>query len=248
MSTTPYIFTLACRESIALAQTARCYSSLPHLRGLLSLLKPNSLTYSSRHPADAPGIVARVTTLLAKEFNIIESSQFGDLSTQTFFMRTVFVPTSSSQVSSYDQVKEVLSPLGKDLGGEWHVYDTSRKPKVLLLVSKIGHVLNDLLFRHSSGQLDVDIPLIVSNHDTFKTLAASYNVPFVHIPVTSATKEKAEAQLLDLIKQHEIELVVLARYMQIMSTHFCSVAPPTLNVHHAILPSFKGGRAVSVFR
>ncbi|KAK4199159.1 formyl transferase [Triangularia verruculosa] len=190
---------------------------------------------------DKPGIVHAVTGIFAGEkVNIIDLQQFSDPVTEKFFMRVHFGPTPTEST-------EFLSTYFEKLAGEYDMtYDirpVAKKPKVLIMVSKIGHCLNDLLFRAKTGQLPIEIPLIVSNHPDFATLAASYGIDFRHLPVTKETKAAQESQILDLIKEHNIELVVLARYMQVLSPTLCeAMSGKIINIHHSFLPSFKGAK------
>ena len=125
----------------------------------------------------------------------------------------------------------------------WGIHSVSDRPSTLIMVSKLGHCLNDLLFRYRSNSLPVDIRGIVSNHRDYYQLAASYNIPFHHIPVTPDTKEQAEAKLLDLMDVEKTELVVLARYMQVLSNSLCKkLGGRAINIHHSFLPSFKGAK------
>lgn len=126
---------------------------------------------------------------------------------------------------------------------KWELHDANVRPKVMLMVSKIGHCLNDLLFRWSTGQLPIEIPLIVSNHKEFYQLAASYNIPFHHLPVTKGTKEAQEDRIWELHQAEKIDFVVLARYMQILSPKMCQrISGKAINIHHSFLPSFKGAK------
>lgn len=126
---------------------------------------------------------------------------------------------------------------------DFQLWPVSQKPRVLIMVSKIGHCLNDLLFRQSTGQLSIDVPVIVSNHPDYAPLAATYNVPFVHLPVTPETKREQEERVLELVQEHKVDLVVLARYMQVLSPRLCEVmSGKIINIHHSFLPSFKGAK------
>ncbi|GAW18827.1 hypothetical protein ANO14919_083090 [Xylariales sp. No.14919] len=189
---------------------------------------------------DKPGIVHAVTGLLASHgLNILDLQQFSDRTSQKFFMRVHFGHTEST-----DNLKEPIQKLSTEL--LWDRYDlrlATRKPRVLIMVSKIGHCLNDLLFRAKTNQLGVEIPLIVSNHPDFRALAESYGIEFHHLPVTKDTKLEQEKQILDLIKKNNIELVVLARYMQVLSPGLCeAMSGKIINIHHSFLPSFKGAK------
>jgi formyltetrahydrofolate deformylase len=126
---------------------------------------------------------------------------------------------------------------------EYNIVAKAHKPRVLIMVSKIGHCLNDLLFRQKTEQLNVEIPLIVSNHPQFESLAKTYDVPFHHLPVTKDTKSEQEGRILELVKEHNIDLIVLARYMQVLSPTLCeAMSGRIINIHHSFLPSFKGAK------
>lgn len=123
------------------------------------------------------------------------------------------------------------------------LHSVAEKPRVLVMVSKIGHCLNDLLYRQSISQLGIEVPLIVSNHPDFEPLAAAYKIPFHHLPVNADTKLEQEAQILDLVKEHKIDLIVLARYMQVLTPGLCkAMSGKIINIHHSFLPSFKGAK------
>ena len=125
----------------------------------------------------------------------------------------------------------------------WQITDKSRKSRVLIMVSKEGHCLNDLLYRYSTGQLAIDVPAIVSNHDTWRGIAEWHNIPYYHFPITRETKPKQEAQVLEVVERHNIDLVVLARYMQVLSNDLCAqLKGRAINIHHSFLPSFKGAK------
>lgn len=189
---------------------------------------------------DREGIVHAVTGILAQnKLTILDLQQFSDPSTKKFFMRVHFGYTSTTSV-----LTEAFEQLSQEFKFDTYtIRPVSDKPRVLLMVSKIGHCLNDLLFRVKTKQLNIDVPLIISNHPDFHDLAASYGIPFHHLPVNKDTKEQQEAQILDLIGKHDIELVVLARYMQVLSPKLCSVmSGKIINIHHSFLPSFKGAK------
>ncbi|KAI1744358.1 formyl transferase [Xylaria scruposa] len=189
---------------------------------------------------DKPGIVHAVTGLLASHgLNILDLQQFSDRTSKKFFMRVHF-----SHAESTDSLIEQIEKLSAEL--QWDNYDlrpASQKPRVLIMVSKIGHCLNDILFRTKTNQLGIEIPLIVSNHPDYRTLAESYGIQFHHLPVTKDTKLEQEKQILDLIRENNIELVVLARYMQVLSPGLCeAMSGKIINIHHSFLPSFKGAK------
>jgi formyltetrahydrofolate deformylase len=202
---------------------------------------PNPAFVLTLSCADRPGIVAAIATRLAGNgCNITDSAQFSDVKSGRFFMRVSF---SAPKGFSRDDAWKTLAPAVEQFGmtAELHVH--SEKARVLLLVSKFGHCLNDLLYRHQIGALPIEIPAIVSNHRTFYQLAASHDIPFHHLPVTPETKEKQERRLLEIVEEEKIELVVLARYMQVLSEALCKkLSGRAINIHHSFLPSFKGAK------
>lgn len=188
---------------------------------------------------DKSGIVYAVTALLAQQsLTILDLQQFSDPASKMFFMRVHF--GYSADLSG---LHATLAKLAEEMKMNYEVRRVDAKPKVLIMVSKIGHCLNDLLFRVKSGQLKIEVPLIVSNHPDFKDLAESYGIPFHHLPVTKDTKAEQESRILELIKEHSIDLVVLARYMQVLSPALCTaMSGRIINIHHSFLPSFKGAK------
>ena len=191
---------------------------------------------------DRIGIVHAVSGLLAEHgYNIVESQQFGDGETGRFFMR-VHVASVRSRDSS-DELHGALSELGRSFEMDWGWHDLSYRPKLLILVSRFGHCLNDLLYRYRIGALPVRIPAIVSNHTDFDALADSYGIPFHHLPVTPETKSVQEADVLEIAERNEVDLVVLARYMQILTAGTAKhLSGRAINIHHGLLPSFKGAK------
>lgn len=200
----------------------------------------HSLTLGFSCP-DQPGIVHSVSSFIVTVGgNITESQQYEDRDTQLFFMRVAFDVSASTNL---ENVRGAFAAVADRFKMNWKLVDTARKERVMLMVSQYEHCLNDLLFRHRSGALDVDIPLIVSNHRDLEEMAAWYGVPFVHVPVTAETKDQSEAQLRSLVAEHNIDLIVLARYMQILSDKFCQdFSGSIINIHHSFLPSFKGAK------
>lgn len=188
---------------------------------------------------DKSGIVHAVTGIFAKEgINVMDLQQFSDPVSQKFFMRVHFGP-----VASTEPLKTPFETLAADLKMDYDIRPVATKMRVLIMVSKIGHCLNDLLFRAKTGQLRIDVPVIVSNHPDFEPLAKSYGIEFHHLPVNKDTKAQQEGQILELVKQHNIELVVLARYMQVLSPMLCeAMSGKIVNIHHSFLPSFKGAK------
>ena len=193
---------------------------------------------------DRPGIVHAVTGLLAQnDLNVLDSQQFSDPTTAKFFMRVHFGQGHEQNENTPEQLQTKVADLAQNLNMNYELHPVAQKPRVLIMVSKIGHCLNDLLFRQSTNQLPIEVPLIVSNHPEFQQLASSYSIPFKHLPVTAATKEQQESQILELIEEHKVDLVVLARYMQVLSPKLCSVmSGKIINIHHSFLPSFKGAK------
>ncbi|WP_155053757.1 formyltetrahydrofolate deformylase [Streptomyces blattellae] len=191
---------------------------------------------------DQAGLVHAVTTFLVSHSgNILESQQFNDRGQDRFFMRVHF--DVSDPGISLEDLRTGFGPVGQAYGISWQLHDASTPTRTLIMVSKFGHCLNDLLFRRSMGALNIDIPAIVSNHRDFESLAQSYGIPFHHIPVTRETKAQAEARLLELVRELDVDLVVLARYMQILSDDLCKqLEGKAINIHHSFLPSFKGAR------
>jgi len=190
---------------------------------------------------DRPGIVAAIARLLSDhDCNITDSAQFGDVKSGRFFMRVTY--TSPSELSR-ESAKQMLAPVIERFEMTAGVYPAAGKTRLLILVSKFGHCLNDLLYRHGIGALPIEIPAIVSNHRDFYQLAAAHNIPFHHLPVTPETKDKQEARLLEIIREEKIELTVLARYMQVLSETLCDeLSGRAINIHHSFLPSFKGAK------
>ncbi len=188
---------------------------------------------------DRPGIVHAVAGLLAEHNgNITESQQFGDALSGLFFMR-VQVDSAASK----EDLEAALTRLAGRFSMTWNLDVAGRRMRTLVLVSAAAHCLHDLLFRQQSENLPIDIVGIVGNHTDLAGLAEFYGVPFHHIPVTAATKADAEAALLALVAELDVELVVLARYMQILSDDLCrALAGRAINIHHSFLPSFKGAR------
>ena len=195
---------------------------------------------------DQRGIVQRVSGFLADHgCNIIDSAQFGDQQSKLFFMRVHFA--AEDKALTEDVLRGTFAELADTMQMNWQLHDAFKKPRVLLMVSKIGHCLNDLLFRYKSGLLPVEIPAIVSNHTDFYQLAASYNIPFHHLPLATGAPETAkraqEERVLEIVESANIDLIVLARYMQILSPEMCTALEGrAINIHHSFLPSFKGAK------
>ena len=190
---------------------------------------------------DRTGIVYRVTGLLFDAgCNILDAQQFGDDESGRFFLRVHFdLPATVTA----DGLRTLFAPLADAFTMEWELHDARRKARLMVLVSKQGHCLNDLLFRVHSRQLPVDIACVASNHDDFAALAQSYGVAFHHLPVSGDNRGEQEKRIVDLVERERIDLVVLARYMQILSPELCdALASRAINIHHSFLPSFKGAK------
>ncbi|MCO6185287.1 formyltetrahydrofolate deformylase [Rhizobium sp. L1K21] len=185
------------------------------------------------------GIVAAISGYLAdNECNIVDSSQFDDLDTGMFFTRVSFI---SEGGVSLDDLSAGFEPIAEKFGMEQQFYDSADRMKVLLMVSNFGHCLNDLLYRWKIGALPIDIVGVVSNHMTYQKIVVNHDLPFHHIKVTKENKPQAEAQLMQIVEDSGAELVVLARYMQILSDALCKkMSGRIINIHHSFLPSFKG--------
>jgi formyltetrahydrofolate deformylase len=191
---------------------------------------------------DRMGIVAAVATFLSQQdCNILESGQFDDEISGHFFMRCVF--GAGSTTPARENLSAAFEPVAKRFDMEWSLHDQSEKPKVLILVSKPGHCLNDLLYRTGTGTLDMEVVAVASNHPDQKPLADFYGIPYHHLPVTPETKRDQEGRILGLIEETGAELVVLARYMQILTPGMCGeLAGRCINIHHSFLPGFKGAK------
>nr|WP_240341674.1 formyltetrahydrofolate deformylase [Janibacter melonis] len=191
--------------------------------------------------ADRPGLVAAVSGFVFERGgNITESQQYGDTLTGDFFMRVDFADEGGVGL---EQLREDFAQVAERHAMTWQMHDARRPLRTLVMVSRFGHCLNDLLFRQSTGSLQIEIPAIVSNHRDLEGLAASYGIPFHHVPVTAQTKPEAEARLLEIVDEHDVELVVLARYMQVLSDGLARrMAGQVINIHHSFLPSFKGAK------
>ncbi len=190
--------------------------------------------------SDQPGVVHAVTKfLLDQGCNIKEHQQFDDPVRQVVHLRTAF--TGSPELNR-EGLEQDFSAIAERFGMDYEFHDPT-PPRLLVMVSKSGHCLNDLIFRWRAGGLGGEIALVVSNHDDLRPMAEAAGLPYLHIPVSAETKDSAEQQLLDLVEEHRIDLVVLARYMQILSDEVCArLAGRIINIHHSFLPSFMGAR------
>ena len=191
---------------------------------------------------ESPGIVHAVTGyLLDHGCDIIDTQHFGDRQAQQFFMRMHF--TSGAREFSTEELRRDFAPLAETWAMNWQLEPHGRKRRVLVMVSRFGHCLNDLLFRARTGDLPVEIVAVVSNHTDHEDLVLWHNIPFFHLPVTKETKPAQEARLLELVDEFDVELVVLARYMQVLSDNLTrKLDGKAINIHHSFLPSFKGAK------
>jgi formyltetrahydrofolate deformylase len=188
---------------------------------------------------DRPGILAAVTACAFKKgCDIRDAQQFGDVDTKTFIIRMhLSVPVTLSE----DALRAAFEPVAKELELSWSLRAWQRKVRTLIAVSKFGHCLHDLLHRWRSGLLYTDIVGVVSNHEDYRSLTEWYGLPFHHLPVTAETKPQQEAKILQLIDSTNADLLVLARYMQVLSEDMCrALDGRCINIHHSFLPSFKG--------
>ena len=190
---------------------------------------------------DRTGIVFRVSGLLFDHgCNILDAQQFGDVESGRFFLRVHF---DTPDAACSEAVRDAFAPLADAHGMDWRLHDARRRARLLVLVSRQGHCLNDLLFRTHGRQLPAEIVAVVSNHDKYAALTASYGVPFHHLPVDAGNRAAQEAAILSLVEREQVDLVVLARYMQILSPALCeALAGRAINIHHSFLPSFKGAQ------
>ena len=191
---------------------------------------------------DTIGIVAAVSGFLAEHRAFItDSSHFGDTETGHFFMRTMFRLDPSRL--TVEQLKSGFGVLAERFEMRWEIHDAARKARVMILVSKFDHCLNDLLYRYRTGSLPIDIPAVVSNHSDLERLVEWHGIPYHHLPVTKETKLEQELRIQEMIERLHIDLVVLARYMQVLSPEFCRALQwKAINIHHSFLPSFKGAK------
>ncbi|MFG2357381.1 formyltetrahydrofolate deformylase [Streptomyces sp. NPDC048521] len=191
---------------------------------------------------DQPGIVHAVAAfLLEHDCTIVESQQFIEREAGKFFMRVEFEALDPH--TTVDHLRADFTGVPERFSMEWRLTDGSRPQRVLIMVSRFGHCLNDLLFRAHNGALNADVAAVVSNHADLRYLAETYGIPYHHVPVTPETRPAAEKELFGLVEDLEVDLVVLARYMQILSPELCKkLEGRAINIHHSMLPSFKGAR------
>lgn len=191
---------------------------------------------------DRKGLVAAIADfVLRHNGNILHADEHGDPESRLFLMRVEFDPSEFDIELS--EFSHHFSPIADKLGMNWRLAQSSYRPKMTILVSKYDHCLVDLLYRHKSGELHCDIPLIISNHPDTKPIADFYRVPFFFVPVEEGNKQDAEQKILELLKQNGVDFVVLARYMQVLSDQFVAQYPcRVINIHHSFLPAFVGAK------
>jgi formyltetrahydrofolate deformylase len=191
---------------------------------------------------DTIGIVAAVSGYLRdKNYFVEESSHFGDRDTGNFFSRTRF--STQGQAWSEEDFRKGFAVISDKFDMQWDVHDTTRKPRVIIMASKHEHCLNDLLYRYRTGALCIDIPAIVSNHEHLRKLAEWHGIPYHYVPVETDDKKAAEKALLRIVEDTDSDLIILARYMQVLSDKLCQqLAGKAINIHHSFLPGFKGAR------
>ncbi len=206
-------------------------SSAPNTAFVLTLTCP-----------DTPGIVRAVSGFIADAGgNIVESAQFGDIDTGLFCMRISFVVDDGS--ADRESLAQSFGAVSERYDMSWTLHDAAKPARVLIMVSRFDHCLADILYRQRIGELNIEIPAVVSNHRDTYQLVAAHNVPFHHLPVTPESKSEQEARLVELIESEAIDFVVLARYMQILSVELCEqLRGRVINIHHSFLPGFKGAR------
>jgi formyltetrahydrofolate deformylase len=191
---------------------------------------------------DTPGLVFAVSGFLVQHScNILQNQQFDDRLTGLFFMRVHF--ESANPSTTLEDLQSGFAHVAGSFQMSWQLNAANTPTRALMMVSKFDHCLNDLLYRYKLGSLNIEIPAIVSNHPDLEPLATAYGIPYHHIPVTPQTKAEAEARLLELVAENDIDIVVLARYMQVLSDDLCTkLQGKAMNIHHSFLPSFKGGK------
>jgi len=196
---------------------------------------------------DRPGIVATVSSFIHKTgLNILESNQFGDPKTGRFFMRVAFTSADPADDIKKIELEDKFKDISEQFAMDWQLFDMNLNMPAIIMVSKFDHCLVDLLYRCRIGTLKMDITAVISNHDTARELVDREGIPFHHIPVTANTKKDAEAQTRKIISETGAELVILARYMQILSSDMTNSYPgKIINIHHSFLPSFKGAEPYS---
>jgi formyltetrahydrofolate deformylase len=190
---------------------------------------------------DRKGIVAAVAnSIVSQDCNIVESSQYGDAHTGRFFMR---VAISGPEDLTIEGFTEAFHPVATAFRLDWHIHDLRKKMRAMIMVSQGGHCLNDLFYRTSTNRLPLEVTSIVSNHTTWQRRAEHEGIPFFHLPVTPENKLEQEAKMLAMVEEQKVDLIILARYMQVLSDQLCrKLDGRVINIHHSFLPGFKGAK------
>ena len=191
--------------------------------------------------ADRPGIVAGVAQCIAEQDgNILESAQYSDETSGQFFMRVAFAPPECLKIDAF---RTAFAPIAARLAFDWQVHDAARKMRAAIMVSKGGHCLNDLLYRTAAGRMPMEVTSVISNHSTWQRRVEHEGIAFHHLPITTDTKASQEDELLRLFEAQQVDLVILARYMQVLSHGLCQAwSGRIINIHHSFLPGFKGAQ------
>lgn len=205
------------------------------------MFRPNTWIFTASSPS-VLGTVDVVTRFLAESGNYVDEIQsFDDAEANRFFIRVEFRP--NDETFSAEKFNDQFASRAAEFDMDWELTPPDYKPRVAILVSKFDHCLNDLLYRHRTGQLDIEVPVIISNHPDLEHLAQWHGIPYYHLPITPDTKPQQESEIIRLLDDYEIELVVLARYMQVLSPSMCEYLDgKAINIHHSLLPGFKGAR------
>jgi formyltetrahydrofolate deformylase len=208
------------------------------------------VNFATDHPyvltascASRMGTTAAVAGFLAaRRFYLMEMHQFDDTLSQRFFVRITFCAVVGERMD-LEALRAEFAAVAAGEQMQWRIHDSHERMRVLIMVSNFDHCLEDLLYRHRTGELRMDITAVVSNHVTLQPIAARHNLPFIHLPVTAGSKQQQERRLLELVESTRTELVVLARYMQILSDQLCAALEGrAINIHHSFLPGFKGAK------
>ena len=190
---------------------------------------------------DRMGIVAAVAnSIVSQHCNIVESAQYGDGATDRFFMRVAF---SAPPELGTDRFAEAFTPVATAFRLDWRIHELRQKTRAMIMVSQGGHCLNDLLYRTSTGRLPLEVTSIVSNHTTWQRRAEHEGIPFHHLPIAPDNKLEQESRLLAMVEEQKVDLIILARYMQVLSDQLCRrLGGRVINIHHSFLPGFKGAK------
>jgi len=190
---------------------------------------------------DRKGIVAAIAnSMVSQDCNIIENAQFGDMATGRFFMRMSIAAPNDMTIDAFT---EAFTPVATAFRLDWRIHDLRKKLRAMIMVSQGGHCLNDLLYRTSTKRLPMEVTSIVSNHMTWQRRAEHERIPFFHLPITPENKLEQEARLMEMVEEQHVDLIILARYMQVLSDQLCrKLDGRVINIHHSFLPGFKGAK------